>query len=550
MQKDHLLADAFIRLLENTGEAINKEVIGQVVLKGEHLPQKKIKIIGCKISDIDLYEIHSKEGIEITDTTFDILRVTNCRTSTIEINNTKVKGSFDIRGKECELGLLSIGQASIIEHFRVFFAKLWTVEVFDTTLGTAIIAGQADGCDAKFIRIKIIKHIKFQVGIYRHLILEVIDGGTIVFNAKEIQYCSLAEVNNCIVKVSYESQGSSLVLRQCNLPELKIDSPQIQHITLAGNTTIDRLTMTGIFKSNFHIHAEEKHTAQNLKIGLLDLSVLSILNDFSVSINNVEIAQMRFNHSANYGKFGFHNASFKNEFSLINSQVGAFSLNNVKFSPSCSIQIHETQLLDATVTNVDWGAFFQLDELNNKPQYDNELDFQRSLQESYRQLKEVLQKSSNKIASLEFQRHELDKQLQVLAITKHQTKFSTTNKNLLWKTWGNYFILWTHKKASNFGQDVLRPFLLLFAFHLVWFNIFLLVNKVEYAPFYVNWNLDATCKGISDFFYTLLPTHGSTLTSFSTAKEVPIIGFWDLIMRVSSGYFIFYFITAARKYHS
>jgi len=55
-------------------------------------------------------------------------------------------------------------------------------------------------------------------------------------------------------------------------------------------------------------------------------------------------------------------------------------------------------------------------------------------------------------------------------------------------------------------------------------------------------------KGTRLFFQTILPIHGVDIR-YGDAPPISIAGFWDFVIRISSGYFIYYFISASRKYH-
>lgn len=63
-----------------------------------------------------------------------------------------------------------------------------------------------------------------------------------------------------------------------------------------------------------------------------------------------------------------------------------------------------------------------------------------------------------------------------------------------------------------------------------------------------DWDNDAIQKSVGLYFQTLLPTHHPTVKSL-TGEDASIGGFWDFVARIVAGYFIFYFISASRKYH-
>jgi hypothetical protein len=111
---------------------------------------------------------------------------------------------------------------------------------------------------------------------------------------------------------------------------------------------------------------------------------------------------------------------------------------------------------------------------------------------------------------------------------------------------GNYLIVATHKWSSDFGQNIWRPLFFLFSFHLLWHNL-LLIAQFDVYPNLVQVDWQITKDAFNSYFKTLLPTHGADLTIDGLRKDIG--GWTDFMMRVSSGYFMFYFVFSSRKYH-
>jgi hypothetical protein len=164
-------------------------------------------------------------------------------------------------------------------------------------------------------------------------------------------------------------------------------------------------------------------------------------------------------------------------------------------------------------------------------QFPNINEFYKCLRETYRQLKSTYVAQGKKIESLEFQKRELIMHYKIL-------------NEIKWKSsanFGNYLIIGSNKLASDFGQNIWKPLIGLFFVHFILFNCFLPANDIGYISSDFDWKF--TKDMISQYFFTLLPTHPFLLDGKN------IGGFWDVLMRIFSGYFIFYFITASRKYH-
>jgi uncharacterized protein YjbI with pentapeptide repeats len=271
------------------------------------------------------------------------------------------------------------------------------------------------------------------------------------------------------------------------------------------------------------------------------LTLKNLVLEGAISFNNVHFESIHFNKIKNKGVIEFDYCEVKDSFKIINSTLGISIWNNLKVGKE-KLVLTDSNIDQAIFTNFKWDNY-KLNERDNSNQHyykgEKEERFKTSLREAYRQLKNAYIKQGNKIEALEFQRRELEIHYSII----NSKKWSSVDD------FSNFLIVGTNKWFSDFGQNIWRPLLFLFILHFIFFNCMLFANKdVGYT---IGWPHDwsALCKSISLYFQTLLPTHHHLIKNYMD-KDVSIAGFWDFLMRVSAGYFIFYFVTASRKYHS
>ncbi|SNS53196.1 hypothetical protein SAMN05421640_0549 [Ekhidna lutea] len=114
------------------------------------------------------------------------------------------------------------------------------------------------------------------------------------------------------------------------------------------------------------------------------------------------------------------------------------------------------------------------------------------------------------------------------------------NKDISFSNLMDFIVLWTNKWFSGFGKWVFIPLALLFGFHTIWFYI--LVSGTDSLGREICFSLSGECNP-SYFLYLINPAHYLVNSSGEIVYSVV-----DFLMRVSSGYFIYYFLRATRKF--
>jgi hypothetical protein len=273
----------------------------------------------------------------------------------------------------------------------------------------------------------------------------------------------------------------------------------------------------------------------------------------SFNFNSVRFTTVAVSGLKGNGNLNFHNCEIESNLIMLNSILNTTKFNNVVLGEQCKFVLIDSEITDTTFTNFKWINNYQLFEEHTVKDNASRLGRLNSLRETYRQLKANHLKHNNKIIALEFQGHELRIHSEIIRHELYES-WSRRNWRQFFRNLGNWFILATHKAASDFGLNVWKPLLFLFLFHFLFFNTLLISTPELNLTHFENFSWDATKDAIGKYFYTLLPIHTFNLPEYSptndnTHRMIFIAGFWDFLMRLSSGYFIFYFLTAARKYH-
>jgi hypothetical protein len=265
--------------------------------------------------------------------------------------------------------------------------------------------------------------------------------------------------------------------------------------------------------------------------------------DRTLKVEKAKIKELSFEGLQNDALILFLNCEVSNVLRFYQSNLGKFQFSNVKVDESCRIDLLDSGIIDVHFNSFRWNKSYKLFEIFDPyilVRYDTPNSFLHSLRESYRQLKANYLKNGNKIEALEFQRREMEIYLKILS----QKRFHS------WRNLGNYLIVKTNKWFSDFGQNIWKPLIFLLLSHLIFANLIFHDFQLGFNPTFVLNELDysSTFKAINLYFQTLLPIHGTAVKDMF-GKEISIGGLWDFLDRILASYFIFYFVSATRKYH-
>jgi hypothetical protein len=292
---------------------------------------------------------------------------------------------------------------------------------------------------------------------------------------------------------------------------------------------------------NFNFLAS--HILEQLTINKLIFQGAKPKKDRTLKVEKAKIKELSFEGLQNDALILFLNCEVSNVLRFYQSNLGKFQFSNVKVDESCRIDLLDSGIIDVHFNSFRWNKSYKLFEIFDPyilVRYDTPNSFLHSLRESYRQLKANYLKNGNKIEALEFQRREMEIYLKILS----QKRFHS------WRNLGNYLIVKTNKWFSDFGQNIWKPLIFLLLSHLIFANLIFHDFQLGFNPTFVLNELDysSTFKAINLYFQTLLPIHGTAVKDMF-GKEISIGGLWDFLDRILASYFIFYFVSATRKYH-
>jgi hypothetical protein len=401
-------------------------------------------------------------------------------------------------------------------------------ESLNVSLTASLINCRALGFNAKIAAIN--AHLSLNIKDSTLNELQIKKGSlTGVFTNSKVGNSLITEVSKVDLTTNGESFGD-LAFWKCD--NLRIIVSETRFNSLVVNECIS--PYLDISNANY----SSLHTRNDL-FEKPSIDHLSILNSSSISINlKGYFLDLTF-VGATVSSLSIADSAIKKKLEILESNFSKSEFRNVSFNRNASFLLKHSDITLVKFNTIDWMQHHKLEESyarsQNKSELERVIQDYLSLMESYRQLKVISQSASNRLDILNFQAHEQRVQKEILWLKK--------------ECW-DWILLWTNEKFNNYGLSFSLPLRYLFLFHSLFF-LFLIsfTNTFDYTFFFLTqagFDYEITVAAIGDFSSTLFPVH-----SFEYLKKErgwPII--IDLLMRISSGYFIFYFLSATRKFHN
>lgn len=467
----------------------------------------------CRIEELRITQIRGLGKLLIED----------CEINSLEISSSQNQHlKIEIIGEDCKIGKAIIKNADYKFNWKIDSALLGqgrfdNVEILNVTMDFLCVS-----------------HAVINISIH-HL----------VSNRLEIDFCRDSKIDLIGGAITaLDVQGSHELevyfsgfrwdlarLLTSSFKSLKIANTHEGELTIA-HCEADKVEIVDTKNLSLKINESERMDELSIRycramkgFRMMDCELNSFLLQWCNFNNEVEIS----------------NSSVGKTFQILNTNLGTAILNNIHLEKVCAVQIVDSKVIDVAFSGFAWNKNYQLVEDNfGDTQYKTLDKYMVAVRESYRQLKGAYIKGNNKIEALEFQKHELNIHYKILNKSKYKS----------WRDFGNFLIVGSNKLFSDFGQNIWKPLVYLFLVHAVLFNAMLFFNSsVGLLPsfqFPMDWS--ATSKGVSLYFQTIIPTHHHLVKNYGN-EDISIAGFWDFMARISASYFIFYFISASRKYH-
>lgn len=332
---------------------------------------------------------------------------------------------------------------------------------------------------------------------------------------------------------------NELTIRKCKIRS--IDIKNTTHTAKIFEGILDEVKFTNKQFTTLSTRRDDQLQENDCVIGTLDLSESSGL----INLKSSEISVLKLNGFTASKGSKLHYLSIKDSLLIENSTLENCKFHNLNLS-SATIKLLNSSLTDSDLINVEWPKRNELheynDELSNK-RLREKLNILWPLKESYRQLKVLSLAQHNKIDALAFQKHELKTYWKIVD-RKTRSSFRLRGS-------GTWLILFTNWIFSDFGQSLRRPIGWLFLFHSLFLYRLTISHNlgVEFQWNPELWDTEATKVGTGIFLNLLSPVHSTEIVNQYLHSPVSIFGITDFFMRLSSGYFIYYFIRATRKFN-
>lgn len=335
-----------------------------------------------------------------------------------------------------------------------------------------------------------------------------------------------------------EGALSSLDLENCNITQINFEAIELPNLQITdGDFGTILLGQSNVNK--YQIEKKDNSLA-SLPIEHLIIRQPNLIHNSIINVKGVDCMSLSLNGlKNNHGTLIVTDTIVNELFSIEFASLGNSKFSNLNLKRCKAIKTLNASFTESKFFNVQWPSTYRIHE------YEKEIDacetsdqkiskFFYPLRESYRQLIAVSNKELNKIDALFFQKQELRIYFEIIKFEK-------------WKSWSNFqdfLVLGSNKLFSDFGQNIWLPLKWWIPIHLILFT--LLISNHELGVSMVSpkeheWEF--FWDGVGIFLNLLSPVHSSEI------NKVSIFGITDFLMRLTSGYFLFYFISATRKFH-
>ncbi|WMN06762.1 hypothetical protein QYS48_33630 [Marivirga arenosa] len=447
-------------------------------------------------------------------------------------------GMQSLSFEDCEISQLSIS-SEIRKSISLNGIKGEYIKI--TNLGCNLIS--LNSCTLNSLDIKKNFNGKLNIGpsneVKDILFENIIPSGGEIYSKNKVVFsdCKLKELlkintreltfsnNSNIIKLEPEKSINILKFLDSSCGHLQ--TSQQGNLTISGeNVNLTTLEINyDIGELNFLNSSLQKIKLEGHQTSLNKISLSNCRGLESFTCDGYFVNEFYVDRIVNYSKFEITHSNISDSLTMTDCDLSDAVFNDLNLS-SCTCKFNRSFLVGANFFNIQWNEKEMIGKENKK-----DLQELRERKEVFRQLKYAHSKQENALDASFFKVQELESYRKLLSIIR------TRNIRVL----GDRLILWTHKVLGGYGVNVWVPFFWLFSAHLLWFCL------SEFSPSIMNsaddFSWTNTKLAIVSYFYFLNPVH-----PFFYQGERIMSG-WDILMRLSSGYFIFYFLKASRKFH-
>jgi hypothetical protein len=325
---------------------------------------------------------------------------------------------------------------------------------------------------------------------------------------------------------------------------ITIVSPTLKHFK-SLNVIIQKLEFKRLFTGEFNVNggrieylffqsvnkeakvnlSADNFSSNNLFIGAFEIRNINFEGQFEFKYLQIGHIDLSNTSPSNDRNFLFHSVVFLDDVNFNNSFLDGFTFNDVRMN-TAKLRLSRSFIRNTVFSNISWPKNNLVYEelVSDSSKEDKTQRFAR-LKEVYQQLKHKSFIDNNRLDGLKFYRNEMDAYFQKVKLDKTESRWSR-------------FLLRVDKLVSNFGQNYLRPLLILLIVHLiVSFIIWFLQEGSLCEIVRSSFN-----EGIWDYFYRLNPVHRPLDDWSKTINGI------DAVSRFINGFLIYHFIKAIRRY--
>lgn len=291
------------------------------------------------------------------------------------------------------------------------------------------------------------------------------------------------EVDNAVKEISFNFLESTIT-------KLQIIDCLVNFVRIRDNTQSNSVFISGKNVEKFYI---ERYTnTENDRIILKD----------------IEIKNLCLESYSGFGSFEISNSVIP-QINVLESSLAKGQFNSVDLSESTLISFRRSNISSIFMLNVNWPKTYKVteEEIVDK----STLQKAWETKDSYRQIKSIYLRQNNFIEASEFRHHELRTFYRILKFKRRWPK--------IFNRLGDFLILWTSWRASDYGKSIFRPLLWMLGFHSLLFISMILTNE-EFPVQFVHWidrDNSALGEGWRLFWWTINPAHSfsiGTITIF------------------------------------
>lgn len=267
-----------------------------------------------------------------------------------------------------------------------------------------------------------------------------------------------------------------------------------------------------------------------------------------IIINNIITSEIIIENLENYGKFTLSNIRGKDysKFHIVSSNLENTILNDIDFN-QFDLRIIKSTCNKMNYSNITWPNNIKVSLAENIIPSSEEYKRRQNL---FRQLKQTAKQNENKMDELKFLRLEWN------ATRKQENADGKSLHNKL----NDWFILQSNR-TNNYGTNWILPIIFLLLFNFIFFviQVVILCPNLSFITSFANFNssflIDEIQKNSFMFWHFLNPTHNLQhidrillKNNYSEINSNSLALFWNYLMRIFTGYFIYQTIVAFRKF--